>query len=113
MAQVIYRGRADVRELAAEDLKKAGVEGFKKTRFPRNTPVEVSDEVAAALTNPDYKLFGNFELYEEPQTTPATEPTTEATPAQAPLNEGQDPANSNAPEAETSGSTRTSSKSRS
>lgn len=57
--QVQYAGWEDVRELAAVDLKKVGVEGFKSTHFHRQVPTEVSDEVGQALLeNPD--MFGDF-----------------------------------------------------
>lgn len=66
MAQkVVYKGRSDARVLAAADLAKAGVEGFTKTVFQRNTPVEVEDGVAKALTE-NTKLFGTF-VIEEPK----------------------------------------------
>lgn len=49
MARIKYVGTSDFRELAAEDLAKAGVEGFRKTSFARGEYVEVSEEVATAL----------------------------------------------------------------
>jgi hypothetical protein len=58
MAKVVYNGFADFRELEAADLKKADVSGFKKTSFAKGVPVEVSDEVAKALT--ENSLFSGF-----------------------------------------------------
>ena len=57
----IERG-VDVRELAAADLAKAGVEGFNKTLFPRGEVVEVKPEVAKALVEDG--RFGQFEIVE-------------------------------------------------
>lgn len=51
MATVKYTGRADVRTLDADAMSKLGVEGFRKTRFPRNEAVEVSEEAAGVLVN--------------------------------------------------------------
>ena len=68
MANIKFKGRGhvDVHTLAAEDLQKAGVEGFRKTDFPLDQAVEVSDEVARAiLEDPD--LFGKFEAVEAKQ----------------------------------------------
>lgn len=85
MTQVKYTGRDDFRVLAADDLKKAGVEGFKQTSFARNTPVEVTDEVAAALVNENFKgYFGSkqFEIVEEQRdAAPATNGDAPAAPA--------------------------------
>lgn len=55
-----YTGPSDSYSLDAGDLKKADVEGFKKTVFPINTPVEVSDEAAEALVGNKSELFGQF-----------------------------------------------------
>lgn len=61
---VKYKGRSDVRELAAEDLRKAGVEGFRKTSFLRNESTEVPDEVGRALI--EHELFArDFEQVDE------------------------------------------------
>lgn len=61
MTQVIFRGPGS-RILAAGDLHKAdaGVEGFSKTTFPQDEPVEVSDSAAKALISTP-ELFGKFE----------------------------------------------------
>ena len=59
MATVIYRGKADIRVLSANDLKRVGVEGFRKTEFHNGEPIEVSSEVAKVLVN--NSQFGNFE----------------------------------------------------
>ena len=59
MAKVTFQGPEDVRELAAADLKKAGVEGFSKTEFRKGVEVEVDDAVASALLA-DSGLFGKF-----------------------------------------------------
>lgn len=56
MAKVKYTGPSDVRELNAADLKKVGVDDFKKTQFPRGEAVEVSDAAAKHLLEHD--LFG-------------------------------------------------------
>lgn len=53
------------RELASADLQKAGVEGFTKTLFPAGEPIEVSDEVAKALTENE-GLFGKFTIVDAP-----------------------------------------------
>lgn len=66
MTQVIYKGEADVRILGADDLAKAGVEGFKMTRFLSGVPKDVSEDAAAALVA-DTDLFGLFEIAEEPE----------------------------------------------
>lgn len=50
------------RVLDANDLKKAGVEGFTKTTFPGGIFVEVPDAVAAALTDPESLLFDKDEF---------------------------------------------------
>ena len=57
---VKFTGRAGIRELAADDLKKAGVEGFTKKQFPKGIYVEVEDEAADALVGNE-ALFGKFE----------------------------------------------------
>lgn len=51
MKFVKYTGPSDVREFNAEDMKKAGVEGFRKTGFPKGVSVAVEDEVADVLTS--------------------------------------------------------------
>lgn len=64
MAKVQYNGRADLRVLDAEDLKRHGVEGFKKTPFARGKSVQVTDEVAALfLDKPE--VFGSFSLVDD------------------------------------------------
>lgn len=63
MTRVVYKGRDDVRVLAADDLKKAGVEGFRQMSFPVNVPVDVDDAVAEQLVN--HELFEDFVLDEE------------------------------------------------
>lgn len=64
MAKVTFVGRDDQRILSADDLKKAGVEGFTKTTFVKGQAAEVSPEVAKALTE-NVKLFGKFRVEEE------------------------------------------------
>lgn len=76
MAKVKFVGRDDLRILDAADLKKAEVEGFRKTEFARFEAVEVSDEVAEALLD-ESEFFGKFELVEEDEA-PAEEPIAEA-----------------------------------
>jgi len=61
MANVVYGGRDDVRVLGRGDLAKAGVEVEENFIFPNGVLVEVTDEVAAALTSSP-ELFGAFEV---------------------------------------------------
>lgn len=69
MPFVQYSNFADVRELNAADLSKAGVEGFRSTKFPRHEAIEVSDEVAEALLN--HELFATeFTVADDPTETP-------------------------------------------
>jgi hypothetical protein len=80
---IAYTGRADIRVLNAEDLKRLGVEGFRKTEFKRNQEVEVDAEVAKALT--EHEVLGKqftmtrgaqqYSLLDEPEL--ATEETVE------------------------------------
>lgn len=56
-----YTGWTDVREVSARDVKDL-VEDHKMIRFPRNQPVEVSDELAQALQ--DGRFNGRFEIGE-------------------------------------------------
>lgn len=66
MTQIVYKGTSDYRELSAEDLKKANVEGFRKTSFAKGEPVEVDDAVATALVDNESGMFeGEFEVYDE------------------------------------------------
>lgn len=66
MARIKYTGRADVRVLDADDLKKADVEGFRKTSFARGEAVEVDDAVATLLTDSEsFDVFGKFEAVSE------------------------------------------------
>lgn len=51
MGKVIYTGTSDAHILGADDLDKAGVEGFKSTTFAKGIAVEVSDEAADAIIN--------------------------------------------------------------
>jgi hypothetical protein len=85
MAKVVYRERGiDARELAADDLKKAGVEGFTKTRFNKGEPVEVTDEVAEALVSG--KLGKGFSIVSEEKAEEA-EVDAKAAEADAPATE--------------------------
>ncbi len=62
MTGVIYKGKADVRVLAAKDLQKAGVDGdFRQTTFRQNETVDVDSAVATALVERS-DLFGDFAL---------------------------------------------------
>lgn len=63
MSKVIFSGTEDFRILAAADLSKAGVEGFKKTTFSKGEETEVDENVAQALLS-DPDLFGKFTLAE-------------------------------------------------
>ena len=71
-----YLGPSHFRILDAEDLKKAGVEGFRKTSFPKRVEVEVDEKVAAALVGQP-GLFGRFErdTIEREETAPEPEAT--------------------------------------
>lgn len=61
-----YVHGSNFRELDAADLKKAGVDGFKKTTFAKDEPVEVEDNVAAALVDNESGLFDDeFEYVED------------------------------------------------
>lgn len=72
MALIAYKGKAGIRELAAADLQKAGVEdsGFTKTSFPRHIFVEVPDAAAAAILERG-DLFGKFEAPKKSEAAPA------------------------------------------
>lgn len=59
MTDIVYKGPFDVRVLDADDLKKAGVEGFRKTYFEAGKVTEVSEEAFTALTE-NSGLFGAF-----------------------------------------------------
>lgn len=59
MAQVIYKGLADVRTLGANDLKAHGLEGFETTEFRRHQAVEISDEAAKLILSKP-RIFGRF-----------------------------------------------------
>lgn len=59
--KIMYVGPSDSYELGAEDFKKGGVEDARKTRFPANEPVEVSDEVASLLLEDGDDPSGAFE----------------------------------------------------
>lgn len=66
--KVKYNGPSHFRVLDAADLKKVGVEGFKKTSFPRGEEVEVDEAVAKGL---DELVPGEFSVVkDEPK--PAT-----------------------------------------
>lgn len=80
MARVAYAGRDDLRILDGHDLRKAGVEGFHKTEFHNGEPVEVTNEVVAALVS-DPDNFGRFvvladEVEEEREAPKDTKDTT-------------------------------------
>ena len=63
MAKVKFVGKGiDIRVLDAEDLKKAGVEGFKKREFRHGEVVDVPDAVAKVLV--ENELYGDFEEVE-------------------------------------------------
>lgn len=72
---IVFKGRGiDSHTLGADDLKKAGVEGFKSTTFRKNVAVDVDADVAKAILG-NRKLFGHFEKAEaETEETP-TAPT--------------------------------------
>lgn len=76
MTSIVYKGDADVRELASDDLKKAGVEGFKKTAFAKGVPTEVADDVATALIEND--IFGDFGLSSDVEIVAEPAPSTKA-----------------------------------
>lgn len=58
--KVKYTGDSDSYELDAADFKKGGVEGARKTRFPRGEPVEVEDEVGQLLTESEEGPFAEL-----------------------------------------------------
>lgn len=62
--KVQYNGPSDFQEFDAADLKKSGVEGFRKTSFAKGVPVEVDDEVGAVLVSKDDEIFGDFNFEE-------------------------------------------------
>jgi len=61
--EIKYTDSSDARVLDADDLKKAGVEGFRKTMFQRGESVEVDDAVGDALLAAP-EIFGKFERVE-------------------------------------------------
>ena len=62
MGKVKYTGPDDARILDAKDIAKAvEVEGFRKTTYPKGTPVEMDDAVIEAITAVP-EIFGNFEV---------------------------------------------------
>lgn len=75
--KVKYTGDSDAQTFDAADFKKGEVEG-KKTRFPKDEVVEVSDEVGQALTGNE-GIFGpySFEEVTEDEDT-STDSTDEA-----------------------------------
>lgn len=86
-----FMGPSHFRILDAEDLKKAGVEGFRKTSFPKRVEVEVDEKVASALTGHP-SLFGRFEkdTIEREEVAPEPEPETPAEPEALTLEEAND-----------------------
>ena len=74
--KIKYDGPADIRILAAADLAKAGVEGFRKTEFFKGELTEVTSEVADALLG-DADLFGTFSTEDTDTPLVIPEPTTE------------------------------------
>lgn len=69
MRTIKYTGTSDAQTFDAEDMKKEGVEGFKKTTFRKGEPVEVDDAVAEQLLGKE-GIFGpySFEEVEEADT---------------------------------------------
>lgn len=61
--EIKYSDRSDARVLDADDLKRVGVEGFRKTMFPRGEAVEVDDAVGEMLLESP-EIFGKFERVE-------------------------------------------------
>lgn len=47
--KIKYVGPSHFRELGAEDLKKFGVEGFKKTTWTRDEPTDIEPKAGKAL----------------------------------------------------------------
>lgn len=62
MTMIKYTGTSDSYELSAADFAKGGVEGARKTRFPKGKAVEVDDAIAELLLNADKDdpVFGDF-----------------------------------------------------
>lgn len=59
MIDIVFTGRADIRELTAEDLKTVGVSTTKDYVFEYGVPQQVSNEVGEALLS-KIDIFGNF-----------------------------------------------------
>lgn len=81
---VKYTGFADVRQLVAGDLAKAGVDNFRKTDFPKGEAVAVDAAVGKVLVEED--IFGEFEYATEDtelDLTKAEEPAKDAAPTEA------------------------------
>lgn len=75
--RVKFTGFEDYHTVVAGDFKDLTVKEFRKTEFPRNEWVEVSPDVAAALSDP--RFGGRFEVEkveEEPKS-----PEVESTPS--------------------------------
>lgn len=51
MTKIVYNGMSDSYTLSSDDLKKAGVEGFTKTTFPRHEVKDIDDAAAQAITS--------------------------------------------------------------
>lgn len=77
---VKFTGREDLRILGADDLKKAGVEGFRSTSFAQGEAVEVDSAVAEALLG-NSELFGTFEAVEREAPAEDSTKTTETKPS--------------------------------
>ena len=86
--EIKYSDRSDARVLDADDLKRVGVEGFRKTMFPRGEAVEVDDAVGEMLLEA-HEIFGKFERVErdassdEAKATKASAKDADAAPGEA------------------------------
>lgn len=60
MKHVVYHGPANRREISAADFSKAGVEVNKDYTFFKGQPLEVNEEVAKALLEPEKVNYGRF-----------------------------------------------------
>lgn len=64
MKNVAWIGESDARALSVEDIKKAGVDVKENMVFPRLQAVEVTNELAKALTE-NTRLFGRFAIVDD------------------------------------------------
>lgn len=90
--KVQYKGPSHFRVLDASDMKKFGVDGFKKTSFARRTDVEVPDEVGKVLV----ETLGEFVEVKDDDKTKASADDATVTPTAGKKSGGDAPAASKA-----------------